>query len=48
MLEDHIADLKENCEVDDNVTTHLKSPLPAYPRIHGPLIHSPHPVAVES
>jgi len=25
MLEDHIADLKENCEVDDNVTTHLKS-----------------------
>jgi hypothetical protein len=25
MLEDHIADLKENCVVDDNVTTHLKS-----------------------
>jgi hypothetical protein len=25
MLEDHIADLKENCEVDDDVTTHLKS-----------------------
>jgi len=25
MLEDHVADLKENCVVDDNVTTHLKS-----------------------
>jgi hypothetical protein len=25
MLEDHIADLKENCVVDDNVTTHLRS-----------------------
>ena len=25
MLEDHIADLKENCVVDDNVTSHLKS-----------------------
>merc|ERR1719311_1618885 len=25
MLEDHITDLKENCVVDDNVTTHLKS-----------------------
>jgi hypothetical protein len=25
MLEDHIADLKENCEVDDDVTTHLRS-----------------------
>jgi hypothetical protein len=25
MLEDHIADLKKNCEVDDNVTSHLRS-----------------------
>jgi hypothetical protein len=25
MLEDHISDLKENCVVDDNVTSHLKS-----------------------